>query len=334
MRPIPTAFLTFALLLTHIAGAVGQPPTCRGKSMLDELKGTPEHAAILAKAAATENAGALLWRIERDGKPPSHLFGTMHLTDERIATFSPALKGALAGSRHLLLEVDAEDLTPNGVAKALLRARPLLTFNDGRRLDRLLSETEYAKAVGILEQAGVPAQAASLFKPWVAAMMLALSDCERQRTAHGLVALDQRLAREGASLGIAIEGLESLDLQFRAMADVPEADQLQMLRAGLRMYDRVDDMIETTVQLYLARQLGAIWPLQLALSEKVGVPPAAFDAMERNLLARRNLGMRDKALPFLDRGGVMIAVGALHLPGKQGLVALLRDAGYTVSPIE
>ena len=44
--------------------------------------------------------------------------------------------------------------------------------------------------------------------------------------------------------------------------------------------------------------------------------------------------MQAVAEPLLDKGGVFIAVGALHLPGDKGLVALLRDGGYTVSPIE
>jgi uncharacterized protein YbaP (TraB family) len=44
--------------------------------------------------------------------------------------------------------------------------------------------------------------------------------------------------------------------------------------------------------------------------------------------------MRDAALPHLAEGKAFIAVGALHLPGKNGLVALLRGAGYTVSPVE
>jgi hypothetical protein len=209
-----------------------------------------------------------------------------------------------------------------------------MMFTDGRQLDQLLSAAEYQKAVGILQQAGMPEQLASVFRPWVATMMMALSECERQRTAKGEPALDQHLAHEAEARGIGVDGLETLELQFHAMADVPEADQVEILKAGLRTYDRLDDMVETTIQLYLRRELGAIWPLQLELAEQVGVAPKTFATTERSLLTTRNLGMRDKALASLEQGGVMIAVGALHLPGKQGLVALFREAGYTVTAVE
>jgi uncharacterized protein YbaP (TraB family) len=164
--------------------------------------------------------------------------------------------------------------------------------------------------------------------------MLALSDCERRRAAQGEAPLDLRLAREAQARGIAVKGLETLEQQFRAMADVPEADQIAILRAGLAMHERIDDTLETTVQLYLTRQLGAIWPLQLALAEKVGVAAEAFDATENGLIVERNLRMRDTAAGALAEGGVMVAVGALHLPGRHGLVALLRQAGYAVTPVE
>lgn len=44
--------------------------------------------------------------------------------------------------------------------------------------------------------------------------------------------------------------------------------------------------------------------------------------------------MLSVAEPLLTQGGAFIAVGALHLPGKQGLVALLRQAGYAVTAVE
>jgi uncharacterized protein YbaP (TraB family) len=336
LRLLRTALLSLALLAACLAGAAAQLPTCRGKNVLDELKSSDPaaHARILAQAAATENATAILWRVERGGKPPSHLFGTMHLTDERIANVSPAVNAALGGARRLLLEVNADDLSASGFMKAFASARPLLTFTDGRRLEQVLGPTDYNKTIGILERAGLPAQVAGAFRPWVASMMLALSDCERRRTTQGEAPLDLRLAREAQALGIGVGGLETLEQQFRAMASVPEGDQVALLRAGLAMYDRIDDMLETTVQLYLKRQLGAVWPLQLVLAEKVGVAAKAFDSTEASLIVERNLRMRDKAVEALGEGGVMIAVGALHLPGKQGLVALLRGAGYTVTAVE
>ena len=52
---------------------------------------------IMAEAAATKNAGAILWKIEKEGRPASYLFGTVHLTDERVTTLSPAVK---AGARR------------------------------------------------------------------------------------------------------------------------------------------------------------------------------------------------------------------------------------------
>ncbi len=44
--------------------------------------------------------------------------------------------------------------------------------------------------------------------------------------------------------------------------------------------------------------------------------------------------MRDAALPLLEKGGAFIAIGALHLPGSDGLVALLRKAGFDISALE
>jgi uncharacterized protein len=323
--------LTCALLARPALASEG-PPTCGGANMLDELQGTEAHARIVSRAEAHENADALLWKIEQAGKPLSYLFGTVHLTDARLIAHSPTLKAALAGARRLVLELD--DLSPDAFMRTFVRQRALMMFTDGRRLDQLLSEAEYAKVIRILQRTGIPGELARSFRPWVASLMLALSDCEQQRMRHGLLPLDAQLARDAQALGIGVSGLETLDQQFGALASVPEADQVELLKAGLRLYERIDDFLETTVQLYLARRLGAIWPLQLELAEQVGVPPVAFSSLEQSLVTTRNHGMRERALPHLDEGGAFIAVGALHLPGPHGLVRLLREAGYTVTALE
>jgi uncharacterized protein len=331
---IRTALIALALLLGHATTAIAQTPACTGKNILDELKSTDAkaHARILAAAKTTENANAVLWKIEKAGTPPSHLFGTMHLTDDRINNLSPTVKSALGSARRLALEID--DLSSTRLLTLLLRSRDLVMFTDGRRLEQLLSADEYKKVSQSLSRAGVPGAVATYFKPWVATLLMALSECEKRRMGEGQLPLDARLAKDAKQRGTPVAGLETLEEQFRAMASVPEADQVQILKAGLSVYDRIDDMIETLIQLYLSRQLGAIWPMQLVLAEKSGVSPKAFDAAEESLLVKRNLVMRDKAAAMLAEGGAFIAVGALHLPGKQGLIALLRKAGYTVTAVE
>lgn len=331
------AVLAMLALNAATAAQAQAPPVCTGKDILDELRDSDPaaHERVMAASASTENANAVLWKIEKDGVPSSHLFGTMHLSDERVNALPEEVAAALAGARRLVLEL--EDLSPESFLKIMTRNPQMVAmmlYTDGRRLDQHLEADDFRKLAAVLSRSGVPAGIGSMFRPWVATLLLSVSICEQRRIGAGLLPLDARLAKDAQTRGVRAEGLETLESQFQAMATVPERDQVEMLKSGVRFYDRIDDVTETMVNLYLRRQIGAIWPLQIVLAEKVGVPAAAFDAAEQSMLVARNLGMRDKALEMLAEGGVFIAVGGLHLPGKQGLVALFREAGYTVTAVD
>jgi hypothetical protein len=43
--------------------------------------------------------------------------------------------------------------------------------------------------------------------------------------------------------------------------------------------------------------------------------------------------MLQALLPLLAKQRVFVAVGALHLPGKEGLLTLLRQAGFDLRPL-
>lgn len=316
------------------ADAVAVADKCHGINMLAETQAKdPEtYAKIMAQAAATENSGPLLWRIERAGRPTSYLFGTVHLTDERVTKLSPAVEQALGQSKTVALEVS--DISEKATATVIAQSAPLVMFTDGRRLDGLLSGTEYDTVKRIISRSGMPSDLAALFKPWIVTMIMSVSDCERTSIQQGARVLDMKIAEIGKARGLQVVGLETIPEQLQALAAVPEPQQLDMLRASLKFADRTNDMMETLVQLYLDRKISAALPFQIAVAKQVGIGNEAFAGFQEKLLTERNIKMRATAEPLLEQGGVFIAIGALHLPGKQGLVALLREGGYTVTPME
>ena len=307
---------------------------CKGIDMLSETRARdPElYRRIMAEAERTENSEALLWKIERDGRPASHLFGTVHLTDERVTRLSPAVEMALGQSKTIALEVS--DLSETATTSVIAKATPLVMFTDGQRLDKLLSSTEYETVKAIITRSGMPVDLAALFKPWIVTMILSVSDCERAKVQEGARVLDMKIAEIGTKRGLKVVGLETIPEQLKALASVPQAEQLKMLRTSLKFADRTNDMMETLVQLYLNRKIAAAMPFQIALAREVGIGDDAFAGFQQKLLVDRNVKMAQSAEPLLQEGGLFIAVGALHVTGKKGLVALLREAGYTVTAIE
>jgi uncharacterized protein len=318
----------------HAQAASNGPGQCRGQDMLAELQtDDPDlHARVISEAAALSNTEAVLWKIERPGLAPSHLFGTMHLSDDRIAKLSPAVAAAIKSSSTVALEV--ADLSESAVAAAMVKAADMIIFTDGRSLQSLLEPDEFERVKSVVTKSGMPGEFAGVFKPWLINMLLALSDCERRNVSAGAAVLDMKVAEAAQKNGAAVVGLETIQEQLGALAAVPDDQQVQMLRVGLKYADRADDMVETLVQLYLRRQLGAAMPFQVALAARHDTPASAFDGFKTSLLVDRNAKMRDAALPLLEKGSAFIAVGALHLPGPTGLVQLFRDAGYTVSAVE
>ncbi len=64
-----------------------------------------------------------------------------------------------------------------------------------------------------------------------------------------------------------------------------------------------------------------------------GLSEADYELFLKYLISDRNHIMAERAVPIIDKGNAFIAVGALHLPGKDGIIELLRTKGYRVTPL-
>jgi len=326
--------MLLATLSTSATAAPKENNACGGKDLLAELQDNDPAVAsgVLAAASQVANGGAVLWRVAREGIADSYLFGTVHMTDERVTDFPENVRSAIEGARVVALEV--VDVGPAALATAIQQSPTLLMFEDGRRLDLLISPEAFKTVKKQLEAARLPSAFAEHFKPWVISMVMAVTDCERERISNGKPVVDMKIADIARSKDIPVVGLETVEAQLAAAASVPMEEQVAMLRSSLKFADRAEDLRETILQLYLSRKIGAALPLQKLLARRSGIEGVTFEGFKSLMVDGRNRTMRTRALPLLAEGNVFIAVGALHLVGENGLVALLRNAGYEVDPIE
>jgi uncharacterized protein len=260
----------------------------------------------------------LLWKIETPGIAPSYLFGTYHSNDPRITTLPCPVQEAFNRTSSYTMEVITNGAGIVSMAEAMF-------FSDGKTLKDVLGEPLYQetlRAVG----AGAPTRAGGIdnMKPWAVMMMLSAP-----RAGRGLF-LDMALQFDATHRGKPTYGLETMQEQIAVFNGMSLDDQVALLRDAVQNHQLSQDIMEELTRAYLKRDLGAL----LVLSEKFKPNDARVyaDMMDR-LLVRRNVNMAERMHVRLKEGNAFIAVGALHLPGDNGLLRLLSTAGYHVTRI-
>lgn len=313
--------------------------TCGGKNIMQLLAADDpaRFAAIESEAAKVPFGEGLLFKLEKEGVAPSYLFGTMHMTDPRVVALPKAADEALNGAQ--IVAIESTEILDPAAAQAALMSKPELTmFVDDKRLtDFLDDEGKDVLAKGLAER-GMQLALIERMKPWLLTGMFALPECEFDRKKAGESFLDLALAERAQRDGKELVGLETLLEQFDAMASLPMEFHVQGLVDTLALGDTVKDVTETMIVLYTEGKTGTVWPMLRAVSDMAGQTDQAdsegYAEFEETMVHTRNKTMLTRSLPLLERGNAFIAVGALHLPGAEGLAQLYQDAGYTVTAVQ
>jgi uncharacterized protein YbaP (TraB family) len=173
----------------------------------------------------------------------------------------------------------------------------------------------------------MPRDARPHLKPWAAMLILV-----RPPESPGII-LDNLLMIDARNRGKTVVALETIDEQIAAMNDLPEDTQIALLRHAEANYDRIQQAFAPLRDAYLARDLAAIWKINDEMMAGEGEIVVHNERFLDSLLYQRNRRFVERLAPLLDQGRSFAAVGALHLYGPRGALALLAARGYRVTRI-
>jgi hypothetical protein len=234
-----------------------------------------------------------------------------------VLNLPPPVRQALEASDTLVLEALYDDGDERRLRDSMQNPR-------GVRLSDLVRPDLFDRVRAILGDAGYAEAALQRYKPWAAALLVAYPRRGQP------VFLDRMLYLDARAAGKRTLGLETLAEQAAVFDELPRPDQVEMLADAVERRADQEDLLERIVSAYLNDDLPALLRLYRRHSAE-GRPGER--ALSRRLVGERNRVMAQRLLPLFNEGGVFAAVGALHLPGEGGLLALLRRQGAVVRPV-
>ena len=318
-----------ACILTVAFAQAKTPAPCRG----DDL-GHVERLAAAESARADDlvNADGLLWRVDKPGLAPSYLFGTIHSTDDAALEVARRAADKIQGSKVVATELGGpiDTVEKANIAAAMLAAA---LDRDHDTFEGVIPPESRESTERLVTGQGYPAEFAHHLKPWFLAILTALPSCEAAREALDLPEVDQFLAQTGKDLGVKVVGLETPQEQLEAIETMRPEVAAALLTLAARKPSMNDDLYVTLLRLYRESRPAEILPVSDAIGGLSEAERSAQDQFMRVLLVDRNAVMAERAAPLIASGGAFIAIGALHLAGKTGLVERFRADGYAVTKV-
>lgn len=265
----------------------------------------------------------LLWKATR-GESSVYLLGSFHLLAKSDYPLSRDIDAAFDDAESLVFEVSPDDIEDPGIATRMIA----LASDSPSTFARVVPADVRERLAPRIRGFGLSPSQIDGFEPWFVDTTLVTLLAQRA----GYVpqdGLDRFLMTRAKTAGKPTRGLETVEQQLRTLDAMPLGEQV----AALREFADEADPAAKLRELHGAWRAGDIPKLeQLTREDMRDLTPVTY----RRLNVDRNRAW----MPVLDamlRDGAgrdtLVVVGALHLLGDDGVVALLRAKGYRVERV-
>ena len=261
----------------------------------------------------------ILWRIGSQNNSV-YLLGSIHLLKSDNYPLNDIIENAFEDSQILVLEIDLESMMDPEIQRTMLMKG---MFSEGQTLEKSIGKDAYKLAKTKTEELGVDIAMFENFKPWFFAMTLTTMKLQLLGF-NSQYGLDFYFFMKAKQTGKQIVGLETPEYQLDLFDKMPSHNQELLVYQTLLELDIIEKEIDTILNAWStgdARELGTM--LLKSFKE--------YPGLYETLVTSRNKNWMSKIESFLEKKeNYMILVGAGHLVGKNGLVELLKNKGYSI----
>lgn len=281
--------------------------------------------ATVAAGAGSAPPRPLLWQVS-DGDNAIYLLGSFHLLRADDYPVSADIDAAFADAERLVFELSPQELAQPDLQQRFLDAA---RHDDGGRLSQVLPAPLRARLARRLEADGGSLGQFDAYEPWFVNLTLMLQVAHEEGFSPEW-GLDRQLMTRAAEAGKPASGLETMAAQLHALDAAPMDEQITGLADFLEQPEKMPELLD---ELHLAWREADLQRLdELIRQEMRSKTPQTY----RIVNVERNRAWLPQLRALLDGEDVddaLVVVGALHLLGDDGLVAMLRRHGYTVDRI-
>ena len=266
----------------------------------------------------------LLYEISGNGlTKSSYLFGTHHMVPVQTATKIPGLFRAFNDCSAVVGEF--VDDNPEEMQRQILIASKM-----EESIFKLLTPEEEVLIDSALQaELGLTLANVQYMRPNVIAMIYEMTVRERVlKSQAGDMAMDSYFQVAGSELGKSVYGLETVEDQLKMLLrSITIERQAEILVETIRNTDNIITENAKLDSLYVKGDLEGLYEMLIEAEDMT-------EAEKFLLVDERNHDWLPKIEKHIKQESCFIAVGALHLPGNDGLINLLRKAGYKVKAVK
>ena len=294
-------------------------------------------ALALIVGFATSTRAQILYRISGNGlESPSYIVGTYHLAPSSFADSIPGMRHAIEETNQVCGELDMMDAFKPENAARLMKAQmlpegvtlsSLFTAEQLKRLNALLLEVYGTN----LEDEAFAFQMERMSPVALSTSITLLSYMKDGNSYNPMDLIDSYFQTLALQNGKSVKGFETVDLQMNVLYGAPLEKQVSDLMCMVDHFEDTKTMVDLVTKAYFSQDLDQI--------EKVMESEASFDCSTSPedtdiLVDNRNRAWVKMMPEMMSEQPTLFVVGAAHLCGEQGVLKLLKEAGYTIEGVK